>query len=664
MKDKLKVKFLTVIWGAQYLEEFASVSLPSFLSDGNLPFVASETNLEIVIMTSAQSREVFDQLPIFAKLKALCPVKFIFIDDLITNGNYGVTLTLAYARGIRDSGPEQTTTHFVFMNADFVLADGSLRTLVAKLRGGSPCVMAASLRARSETALPALVEAVDRANHVLAMPPRQMARLAFDNLHPTVIAKTVTQDFVNCSTHNQLYWQVDQNTLVGRCHLIFMLAIKPEVPLGPINSYCDYGFVPELVPSGEFDVIDNTDGFFMLELQPTAREKEFLSCGRSTPDEIAAELGFWTTREHRRFAEVDIVFSSGEFSNRLGACRADAARYVADLHQRMPSPVNHASHFYWTSGLDAWKSHKFLGATPILPIELATEEADVVAKATTQVEESSSSVPQLTRNESLSVRFRGMAVGLARKLLATYFHLLGVLNRMRGVIPNVPIWSDLWLDSRLILTWVKSNKNRPRQRTLLICNDTSPLPISMRKRLTPDIRIELDDFLPSQVNQSGELILSEGLAEQLAEGFGTIFVHIYRSDIRKLSKILNSAQRYLKPEGMIAVFIEHKNYDQDSSNFSLELAQYIDELLPANWMGLQVTATFAGGLVKRRLRVAERFLFRFLWPTSLRRSWYVVFAAPLWLMVAALTSLHNVRLRKLSSTCPIYCSSALLCFKN
>ena len=61
MNDKLKVKFLTVIWGAQYLEEFASVSLPSFVSEGNLPFVASETNLEIVIMTSAESRPVFDE---------------------------------------------------------------------------------------------------------------------------------------------------------------------------------------------------------------------------------------------------------------------------------------------------------------------------------------------------------------------------------------------------------------------------------------------------------------------------------------------------------------------------------------------------------------------------------------------------------------------------
>ena len=525
--------------------------------------------------------------------------------------------------------------------------------------------MAASLRARTETVLPALVDAVDQANHVLAMSPRQMARLAFDNLHPTVIAKTVTQDFVRCSTHNQIYWQVDENTLVGRCHLIFMLAIKPEVPLGPINSYCDYGFVPELVPSGEFDVIDNTDGFFMLELQPTGREKEFLSSGRAAADEIAAELGFWTTREHRRFAEKDFVFSSGEFSNRLEACRADAKRYIADLHERMPPPADHAEHFYWKSGLDAWGSLKFRGSSPIWPPELATVDANAGSLDTTiPANDSSNNVPQLISNESVSVRFRGMAVRLARKLLATYFRLLGALVRIRGVIPSVPIWSDLWLDSRLILTWAKSNKNSPR-RTLLVCNDTSPLPVSMRKRMTSDTCIGFNEFLSRQENKRREeLILSQRPAEQKAEGFGAIFVHIYRSDIRKLSTILNSAQRYLRPDGEIAVFIEHKDYDQDSSNFSLELGQYVDEVLPTNWMGLQITATFAGGLAKRKLRLAERSLVRFLWPTSLIGSRYVPFAAPIWLMIAALTAINNFRQRKLSSTCPIYCSSALVCFKR
>src|ERR1700730_20033 len=183
MSDKLKVRFLTVIWGTRYIEEFARVSLPSYLAAGNLPFMAAETDLEIVVMTSTESRDKFEEGDYLDKLKALCPVRYILIDDLITNGNYGVTLTLAYARGIRDVGPEQTNTYFVFMNSDFVLADGSLRTLVTKLREGHHAVMAPSLRACSEAVVPALIDAVDQADRTLTIAPRPIVQLVFDNLH-------------------------------------------------------------------------------------------------------------------------------------------------------------------------------------------------------------------------------------------------------------------------------------------------------------------------------------------------------------------------------------------------------------------------------------------------------------------------------------------------
>lgn len=140
--DKPKVRFLTVIWGARYIEEFSRVSLPSYMAAGNLPALAEETDLEIVLLTASTSIPNFSDEPIFERLQALCSVRFIIIDDLITTGNYGVTLTLAYARGIMDAGAEQTNTNFVFMNADFVLADGSLRTLAKRLKAGERCIMA------------------------------------------------------------------------------------------------------------------------------------------------------------------------------------------------------------------------------------------------------------------------------------------------------------------------------------------------------------------------------------------------------------------------------------------------------------------------------------------------------------------------------------------
>ena len=50
---------------------------------------------------------------------------------------------------------------------------------------------------------------------ILAMPPREMVQLALSNLHPTVIGKTVTQEFITSATHNQIYWHAAEYLAAG-----------------------------------------------------------------------------------------------------------------------------------------------------------------------------------------------------------------------------------------------------------------------------------------------------------------------------------------------------------------------------------------------------------------------------------------------------------------
>jgi hypothetical protein len=613
----MKVKFLTVIWGARYIDEFARFSLPSYLAPGNLPYVARETELEIVILTSRQGQSHFSTLPIMEKLNALCPVRFILIDDLITTGVYGVTLTLAYARGIMDSGPEQTSTYFLFMNSDFVLADGSLRAAMAKLREGYPCLMAPSLRASAESTLPSFSRALSADGHVLTMLPREMVQLTFDNLHPTVLAKTVTQHFVNCGTHNQIYWQVDETTLLGRYHLIFMLAIKPEVPMGRVNSYCDYGFVPELVPSGNLGFLNDSDDFFMMELQPYAQEQRLLRCGAKSPAEIATELSRWTTREHRRCAEIDMIFRGGVGGVGLEEARAAAARFISDLQPRMKLPaVSHVDHYYWVAGLQTWASLKFAGRTEVtLPPEVRDR-------------------PEPQRKQPSLIDPTGW-----------YSAFIGAVRRYIGMIPDVPVWHHLWLDSRLILDWINEVRSAAPSRVLLICGGDSPLSEYLPNQLPVDIR------------GMGE---EQGTPQLAAKEYDRVLIHIDRARVRELRRWLAVADRYVGANGAIAIFIEHKNSELDYSNFSSELSHYAGEILPLNWLGYRLDGRFAGGRLKRRLRQAERSLYRFLWPASLGRLPFMLLGSAGWFVIAILTALNNLYGRKLSSRCPDYCSSALL----
>src|SRR5262245_34392575 len=173
-----KVKFLTVVWGEAYIDMFAELALPSFLAPGNLPALAAITDLEVVVLTAGRDIAYFEKHPAFLKLRPLCAVRFIDIDDLIVDGLYGVTLTLAYARAINSCGEDMVGTHFVFMNADFILADGSLRNLSKHILAGRSIVLGPSFRASAEPLRPQLLSRVDRASGILAISPRDLTALS------------------------------------------------------------------------------------------------------------------------------------------------------------------------------------------------------------------------------------------------------------------------------------------------------------------------------------------------------------------------------------------------------------------------------------------------------------------------------------------------------
>jgi hypothetical protein len=187
------------------------------------------------------------------------------------------------------------------------------------------------------------------------MRPRDMVRLAFRHLHPTTLARMVNQQFVRSNHPNQLYWHVDRNTLLGRFYLIFMLCIKPERVVRTINSYCDYGFVPEFCPSGNVSVLTDSDDFFMLETQRRTQELDHLELGTLDPTTVALSLSEWTTRGHRFAATHDLVFHSEDLSPALSATKSEAGQYVTRISRLLRPPKDHAFHYHWVAGVEAWR---------------------------------------------------------------------------------------------------------------------------------------------------------------------------------------------------------------------------------------------------------------------------------------------------------------------
>ena len=302
----MKIKFLIVVWGDTYIKNFCELSLPSLMAAGNIPALAHDSEFEVLIMTQKRDFPGFKKFPAFQRLSQHVPVNFVPIDDLIPGNVYGVTLTLAYARPILELKEEMLEYHFVFMNADFLLADGSLATLARVLRNGGHVVLAPSLRIIEEKTKPLFRKRVNQKTGLLQIPPREFLKLAMPHLHPTTLGKIINQKDYHTVHPNQLFWRVDESILLGRYFLIFMLAFRPQKVIRAINSWCDYGFVPEFCPGTPTKVLgdDRNPGknkrkrtFEVWLFEPEWRQKIF---GRMADSRTFAELSARNNFSHQR----------------------------------------------------------------------------------------------------------------------------------------------------------------------------------------------------------------------------------------------------------------------------------------------------------------------------------------------------------------------------
>jgi hypothetical protein len=246
------------------------MTLPALLAPGNLPALCGFFDLEVVIVTEQRLVPVIEASTSFRRVAGLCRTKFAPLDDLMTGipGDYGVVLTNALFRGFVDLGAAMTDTYLLFLNADFIIADGSYRRLAELMREGHRVIHAPSFRVVLEDVWPKLKARL--VDDVLAMQPREMVKLALTYRHLTVKARTVNQRMYHQWRMDQFYWHVDEDTMIGYQWPVALVAIKPERVVTTPVCVWDYAFVPQAAPTLERYFIDDTDEFFMLEPQKRA----------------------------------------------------------------------------------------------------------------------------------------------------------------------------------------------------------------------------------------------------------------------------------------------------------------------------------------------------------------------------------------------------------
>src|SRR6266496_70932 len=217
MPAKPPVRVITVAWGEDYIRRILTITLPALLSGGNLPALVEHFSCTFILVTEECWFDHIRSSAIWRRLGEVCEPRLLPIDDLVAASNhYGISLTFAFLRGFEELGPRMTDTYLLFLNADFVLADGSYRSLAARMLAGERLIHAPSYCVIAEDVGTQLRARVNQKECILALSPREMATLCLAHRHYTVRGKTVNQRLIRMHRFEQLYWQVDDHTLLGR----------------------------------------------------------------------------------------------------------------------------------------------------------------------------------------------------------------------------------------------------------------------------------------------------------------------------------------------------------------------------------------------------------------------------------------------------------------
>src|SRR5215468_1534011 len=345
---KCPTRMITYAWGEKYADTLLTLTLPALLAPGNLPYVASEVPCELVILTERRFFSKFDIHPTIARIREVCPIRLVRLDDLIVSKDkYGMTLTYALHRGFSDLGPAMTEHWQIFLNADFILADGSLRTVIGHLSRGERIVASPSYCTIAEEVTPELRRYLDVATSTLSISHRELARLILQHRHTVIRGKTINQTSFHMRYADQFYWSVDDATLIGYQMPVSIVGLRPQRHLVEPNSYWDFGLIWEYCPQADICVIGDSDEFTMLELRDRSVAEDQIIPGPVDKKAIAERMVTWVTPYQQHFLKFPLTLHDRDLPSNIDDAYSQLRSFVDDVMSHTPALPSHIKHFQW-----------------------------------------------------------------------------------------------------------------------------------------------------------------------------------------------------------------------------------------------------------------------------------------------------------------------------
>lgn len=524
-KPAVAAKLLLPVWGYSYVRQFLEWSLPTLLAPGNIPAIAQMLPTEFVILTSADDEAYLREHASFKRLATVCPVNIQVIDHLITDGNYSTTITLAYAEAVRALGEAMVDTCFFFLVSDYIMADGSLANVFKRMQRGASAIVVGNFQVAREEALPWLQEKLRAARPAVSLQSRQLMKWALNHLHPATLANTVNIPFSHNSHTNRLFWRIDGDTVLGRFYLMHMLCIRPEVTDFVIGSSCDYSFVPEMCPSGNVDVITDSDEYLVIEMQPRGHEALFLRQGPLQPRILAKSLSEWTTEIHRANVKQSVLFHASALPPEVRQSIQQADGFIAEVNRYIRrDPAPYRNHPYWRGATAAFKE--------ALGHRLEKEELPYI------------------------MGLPGGSEWLTHRLFWRAKYAL------MGQAPYVLPWHPSWPDYRIVLQELQPFFNDPKLRLLMVSNEPTAFSVALADSGERVQRLRGTPLLQSR----------PGRYDALRGKFDLCLLELSELDLRNSDQIIDRIVPLMKHGAKLIVFVRNLRPLESANGFSTEVS--------------------------------------------------------------------------------------------
>lgn len=252
------------IWGATYVRRWLDISLASLLAPGNLPELARQHDLKVLLYTTEEDLRTILPSPAFKMLRDVCAVRVLPFAPTAAEArrrSTNVVMTELHNHGLEQAWRDDHGA--ILLCADLLYADGSFRFVSRAITAGKRAVLTQTVDAPQASVEPLLATLATRAGPALTIAPRDLAKIWLRTMHWSF--RLQVWDAAEFSSHpSSLYWKLGEHGLLMRSWHLWPLFVYPE-RRSLIRATADYGFIDGVAGSADDCALvgDSDDGLLL-----------------------------------------------------------------------------------------------------------------------------------------------------------------------------------------------------------------------------------------------------------------------------------------------------------------------------------------------------------------------------------------------------------------